>query len=159
MSLQDHSHAEGNARKVVKGRSRGRCETCGAAGGLEWAHRVNRSHGGPWCPSNGLAQCRDCHHSSEANPLQAYAKGIRLRSGADPHLEPVWLEPPTVPNPGWYVLDELGGYIGVEVTFAIPQGLVCRHCRKSIHLSTATGEPSWVHSDSSLARCSQRTPD
>lgn len=157
MSLQSHSHSEGNARKVVKARSGGRCETCGSSEPLDWAHRLNRSHGGLWCPSNGLAQCRSCHRVAEGEPLQAYAKGIRLRSGLDSHTEPVWLGPPAVPNPGWWILDELGCYIGVEVTVAIPHGLVCRSCRREIHISTATGEPLWVHSDTALARCSPRT--
>ena len=153
MTLSQHRHSEASARRIVKERSRGRCETCGAAETLDWAHRVPKGQGGPWCPSNGLAQCRSCHRTSEGNPLQAYAKGIRLRSHLDPHLEPVYLGPPAVHVPGWWLLDELGGYIHVEVTFALPHGLVCRHCRREIHIDTSTNEPIWVHSDTSEARC------
>lgn len=84
---------ESRARIIVRARSGGICEAqvvCRGARAGEWHHRINRSQGGPWCPSNGLDACSPCHtwithHSEAAEPL-----GLHLKPGVDPATVPVW---------------------------------------------------------------------
>lgn len=153
----DCPHSEAKARRIVTERAGGRCEQCASAGlTLEWAHRQNRSHGGPWCAANGLHLCSPCHRRSELNPDEAYRTGIRLKMGSDPHVHPVWLEH-LFGTPGWWVLDPQGGYIAVDVTHATPRGLACRHCGQEIHIVNATRGPEWVHTDTELALCQPPT--
>lgn len=156
MSLTDHPHTEGRARRLVSERAAGLCECCHGRKPLEWAHRVNRSHGGPWCPANGLHLCGDCHRRTESELEEAYRLGIRLKSTEDPHVTPVWLDH-VAGRPGWWILDELGCYVAVEVTHAVPRGLSCRHCGLDVHIVNATTGPEWVHTVSGLTRCQPPT--
>ena len=82
---------ETRARRLVRDRAEGRCEGCGRAPGVEWAHRVSRAQGGPWCPSNGLLLCGPggCHHWSHLNPEAARQWGWMLRRHQDPATSPV----------------------------------------------------------------------
>lgn len=76
------------AREVVRHRSGGVCEVCGAARATDWHHRKNRSQGGRWCPANGMDLCRGCHHEITVNPEWAYAQGYMVRSTVDPAAMP-----------------------------------------------------------------------
>lgn len=56
---------ESRARRLVRKRSGGLCEIAMSSmctsQATEWSHRIRRSQGGLWLPSNGLAACRSCH--------------------------------------------------------------------------------------------------
>lgn len=84
---------EDHGRKVVLARSEGACEVRveGVCSGRarEWQHRLPRSRGGTWAPSNGLHLCSPCHQFIHGNPEIATAKGWTVESGADPALKPV----------------------------------------------------------------------
>jgi hypothetical protein len=99
---------ETRGRAIVRQRADSLCEACGAPG-LEWSHRVDRSDGGTWSPTNGLWACSPCHQWWHSNPLQAYQGGWRLRSGTDPAVTVVWLR--TRYGQGWWLLDEEGSYV------------------------------------------------
>lgn len=154
--LPDCRHSEAYAREVVYGRAGSKCERCRTAGKpLEWAHRLARGQGGPWCPTNGLHLCVDCHAWSHSHSEEAYRLGIRLRSTTDPHVAPVWLE--VLGNEGWWALDPQGGYLAVEVSHATPRGLECRYCRQDIHIVNAERGPEWVHTGSGSILCQPRS--
>lgn len=82
---------ERTARDVVRARSAGLCEGCGRAPATDYAHRVGRAQGGPWCPANALALCRLCHAWSHDQPVMARSVGWLLRSTDDPLTFPVLL--------------------------------------------------------------------
>lgn len=87
-----------------------RCEACGAASPLSRQHRVKRSHGGAWTPSNIAVLCGDgtsgCHGRAERYDAQMVAGGWALPSTEDPLAVPVhhytW---------GRVWLDDEGGYL------------------------------------------------
>ena len=107
---------EARARAIVRDRSGGRCELCPAPGS-EWSHRIARSRGGLWAPSNGLWLCGICHRKCHAAPDTARANGWHLPTGTDP------LDAPALIHPGhlwgdWWRLDDEGLYIPCEVIAA-----------------------------------------
>lgn len=83
------THDEATGRRVVSARSGGVCETCGHDRATDWHHRLNRSQGGSWAPSNGLAVCRRCHRYITTHPAHAYARGWLVAHGYDPAATPV----------------------------------------------------------------------
>lgn len=85
------SPEERHARKVVAERAGGRAECCGEYGPTDWSHRVARSRGGKWCPSNGIALCRFHHSWAHSYPAQAQRMGWILRTNQDPATAPAWL--------------------------------------------------------------------
>lgn len=83
---------KGRAQKVVRKRSKLRCEIgiqaiCWGEG-TEFSHRVRDGQGGRWAASNGLRACRPCHDWIDGNFYSARAKGWVLGSTEDPTLEP-----------------------------------------------------------------------
>lgn len=104
---------EVECRAVVTARSGGLCETCGAPGASDKAHRVARSQQGLWDPANILDLCRDCHADHHANPSQAYTLGWHLRSHQDPSSTPAWLW--VKGDEGWFILDSDGNRKPVPV--------------------------------------------
>lgn len=108
---------EAEARRLVNARAGGRCERCGAPGPLTYAHRIKRSQGGTWAPSNALRLCGSgttgCHGWSEANPLAAQDAGIALPSHADPRNVPALIHPAPLWR-AWWALDDAGNYQLVE---------------------------------------------
>jgi hypothetical protein len=87
---------EKRARQLVAERASGvsggpLCEGCLTARANDWAHRLHRSRGGLWCPTNGLAFCRDCHKFQHHRPVDAENIGWTVPSGVDPATVPVWL--------------------------------------------------------------------
>lgn len=100
------------ARKILAERSNGVCEVCGRARATDAMHRLARSHGGPWCPSNLLAGCRSCHEFQRAPGMAADARfaGHVLITGQDPLKVPAWTA-----LHGWVMLREDG-------TFVLTQG-------------------------------------
>jgi hypothetical protein len=58
-------------------------------------HRVKRSHGGPWTPSNIVHICgtgaggSGCHGWIEDNPIAAEREGWALKTNVDPRTVPV----------------------------------------------------------------------
>lgn len=100
-------------REIVAVRSEGLCEMCGRAGGLEKAHRIARSQGGRWDPSNILDLCHDCHHGNHGAPQVAYDHGWHLRGHTEDTantrvlLRKGW-------SVGWALLDDKGGYEWVD---------------------------------------------
>lgn len=82
---------EREARAVVRARSMGLCEGCQRAPSTDYAHRVGRAQGGPWCPANALALCRGCHVWSHGTPVEARSVGWLLRSTDDYLTFPVLL--------------------------------------------------------------------
>jgi hypothetical protein len=112
--------SEAEARRVVTERAGGRCELCAATEPLTYAHRLNRSHGGPWAPSNACRLCGSgttgCHGWTEREPLLAYAGGWRIPYG-DPRAPgevPVWLAIWGGTWPGWFLLADEGTYRPVD---------------------------------------------
>ncbi len=99
--------------KVVRERSGGVCEVCGLRPAQSASHRISRSRGGTWAPSNLLRVCGDgtpagggCHWWFEANPNYAGEGGWHIRRDRrSPAVIPVfltiWL--------GWHLLDDEGG--------------------------------------------------
>lgn len=55
------------------------CEACGKWGVDEIHHRLNRSQGGKWSPSNCVGLCRWCHQWVTEHPKLAAAEGLHLR--------------------------------------------------------------------------------
>jgi hypothetical protein len=108
--------SEARARQTVADRGGGRCELCTDPDRLTFAHRVNRSHGGPWMASNGLRLCWPCHSWTEREPLKAYAGGWRIPSGDTraPGEVPVWLAIWGGTWPGWFLLADEGTYRPVD---------------------------------------------
>lgn len=79
---------EERGRTIVMERSQGRCEVCGQQG-LGVHHRLKRSAGGTWSPSNLLRLCgggtTGCHGRIEAEPKLALELALWLpRGGPDP---------------------------------------------------------------------------
>ena len=107
------SPEETRARDLVAVRSGGRCEGCGAAPATDWAHRVGRAQGGPWCPSNGLHLCGPdgCHRWSHANPAAARSVGWMVRRGENPATVPALLH-----GRGWVQLTPSGLITPIERT-------------------------------------------
>lgn len=79
---------EQRCRDLVADRSKGMCEKCGDSRGLEKAHRLARSQGGLWLPSNILDLCHSCHRGNHASPSTAYEGGWHLKMGQTPSTEP-----------------------------------------------------------------------
>lgn len=104
---------EDAGRKVVWSRSRASldddvpvvCEACGTTRGVQWSHRIARSRGGTWAPSNGVALCLVEHGWAHSFPDTARRLGWHVRTGLDPREVPVWLARPW---PGfWLLTDDL----------------------------------------------------
>lgn len=64
-------------RPAVQARSGGWCEYCGAKA-TEMHHRINRSQGGGWHPSNIVHLCSNCHRKATHYPLWAKAVGLSV---------------------------------------------------------------------------------
>lgn len=103
--------AEMAARRLVRERSGGICEVCGAARATNYQHRKNRSQGGQWSAANGLDDCGSgttgCHGFIHANPAKSYAAGWSVKGAFDESSTPVR----TVR--GLVLLDNEGGYEAV----------------------------------------------
>lgn len=97
------------ARKLVRERSGGLCEMCGALPATNFQHRQNRSQGGQWTSANGLDVCGSgttgCHGRIHANPATAMRKGWTVSREHDPVEVPVFLR-----RFGLVLLDNEGGY-------------------------------------------------
>jgi hypothetical protein len=70
----------GRGRKVVYLRSDGVCECCGVVRAIHWHHRLNRSQGGTWHPSNGLHLCLHCHLLMDGSDDELFDKGWRIKA-------------------------------------------------------------------------------
>jgi hypothetical protein len=85
---------ERQGRAAVYERSGGVCEFCGVRRASSYHHRLKRSHGGTWAPSNGLHLCGDgttgCHGQVEGTPDWAKDHGLWVPSWGDPESQPVW---------------------------------------------------------------------
>lgn len=92
-------------RKYVYLRSSGACERCGLRCAVHWHHRLNRSQGGTWHPSNGLHLCLGCHKMMDGSEPVLFERGWRIKSyDKRPYAEiPVlhW-------QFGWVTLDDHG---------------------------------------------------
>lgn len=102
-------YPEGRGRAIVYARSGGVCECCGARRAESWSHRVAKSRGGLWSPSNGLHLCGDgtrlCHGWLEANPTWAGGGFWHIRRDLRlPDIVPTYLRTPEVPDGGWFLL-------------------------------------------------------
>lgn len=98
---------EDRARRLVRGRSGGRCELLGRhAEATDYSHRYPRGRGGRWTPANALDLCRSCHAWLHANPALAVAGGWFIPTGQDPDKVPAYLD--AVNGPGWWFLDQDG---------------------------------------------------
>jgi hypothetical protein len=102
---------EAAGRRVVWARSNGtldedeppQCEACGTTQGVQWSHRIARSRGGSWAPSNGVALCLVEHGWAHSFPTAAGRLGWHVRTGFDPRTVPVWLARPW---PGFWLLPD-----------------------------------------------------
>lgn len=106
---------EAEARRIVRERSEGICEIVVPGICLKRAagvhHRLKRSHGGAWAPSNLLDACGSgttgCHGYTEAHPAWARDEGLWLMTGdGDPRDVSVhmrWMNAKS-----WWLLDDEG---------------------------------------------------
>lgn len=74
-------------------------------------HRLKRSHGGGWAPSNIVHLCGDgtsgCHGWIETHPLWAHEQGLWLMAGDErPELAPAHLRWENLRS--WFVLTDEG---------------------------------------------------
>lgn len=98
------------ARDLVTTRAGGVCEVCGTCAATSFQHRRNRSQGGLWSASNGLAVCGSgnyggCHGRIHQHPTQAMRKGWMVSRQHNPVEVPVWLC-----RIGLVFLDDAGDY-------------------------------------------------
>lgn len=104
---------EEHGRRLVIARSLDLCEGCGRAKAGTHAHRVRRSQGGTWCPTNGLRLCGSgtagCHGWSGHNPDAAKDLGWELRPHQDPAAEPALIYATGLWR-AWWLLEPDGGY-------------------------------------------------
>lgn len=84
MTVALRETGERRARRIVGRRSGGWCEACDRYSATDWHHRLNRSQGGLWCPSNGMHLCRTCHHLITTEREVAKERGWAL----EPHQVP-----------------------------------------------------------------------
>lgn len=102
--------SEAVGRERTDARCGGRCEGCGRPGCQNFAHRIARSGGGLWLPSNGLRLCGSgstgCHGWATHNPDAAEGCGWRILSGEHPLDVPAWIRSPFLV--GWHLLDDHG---------------------------------------------------
>jgi len=80
-------------KKIMRARSRGVCEGCGAAPAAEFHHRQYRSRGGASVASNGLHLCGWGNHTGchgVAHTAIGEQLGWSIRSGFDPAVVPVF---------------------------------------------------------------------
>lgn len=90
--------SQAEARRLVRERSGGMCEVCGAARATNYQHRKGKAHCSPlelWIPSNGLDVCghgntSGCHGLIHQNPTAAIANGWTVPSWGDPRTAPVY---------------------------------------------------------------------
>ena len=104
--------AEKEARRLVRERSGGICEICGAARATNYQHRQNRSQAGVWSASNGLDVCGSGttgdHGYIHAHPAESYERGWSVHSWDNP------AEVPVQTALGWVLLDNDGGRTAVD---------------------------------------------
>lgn len=105
--------AEKEARRLVRERSGGICEVCGARPATNFQHRKAKSHGGPWSASNGLDVCgmgnaSGCHGYIHQNPNTACENGWTVKSWDDEAVKPVKT------SHGLVLLDAEGGFAAVQ---------------------------------------------
>ncbi len=99
-------------RELVMARSMGRCELCGAVrDAMSMHHRMNRSQGGLWLPSNVPRLCGTgttyCHGWVTHERDLAKDAGLAILTGEHPASVPVWLRTAQF-GPGWWTLDDEG---------------------------------------------------
>lgn len=103
---------EARGRAVVYTRSEGVCECCGVRRAESWSHRVAKSRGGLWQPSNGLHLCgppTGCHGWLEDHPTWAGEGGWHIRRDRrGPAEVPAYLRP-AMNASGWFLLRNTGG--------------------------------------------------
>jgi len=108
---------ETRCRAIVKGRSGGCCEMCGAPA-ESMHHRKNRSQGGKWEPSNIVQLCGD--GSRKCHGMLTNTNGRRLEFEDKGWIVPSYLAPVDVPFAhglhGHVFLDDAGGWRPVEFT-------------------------------------------
>jgi len=85
---------EKEARRLVRERSGGICEICGAQQATNFQHRKARAHAGIWSASNGLDVCGmgnafGCHGYIHQNPDAACENGWSVKSWDDETTIPV----------------------------------------------------------------------
>lgn len=79
------------------------CEYCSRFNYLERHHRLFRSHGGLWVPSNIVMLCQGCHAATTDEQLTG--AGLNVRTGEVPAEVPVYIW-----YAGFVLLDDDGGY-------------------------------------------------
>ncbi|ATN94025.1 HNH endonuclease [Mycobacterium phage Kumao] len=93
---------------MVYTRSGGLCERCGRKG-ESYHHRLKRSQGGLWTPSNIVLVCghgtAGCHGWIEHNANDADSAGYHVRPWEKPEEKPV-----RTCIAGWALLDDDGSY-------------------------------------------------
>lgn len=109
--------SETTARRRVYSRSNHACERCGLRRAVHWHHRLNRSGGGTWHPSNGLHLCVGCHKLMDGSEDVLFERGWRIKS---------WDKRPYSEIPvlhwqwGWVTLDDNGDLHLAERPEVIP---------------------------------------
>lgn len=106
MNPRGHFSVE-KSRVIVYARSNGACERCGRARAIHWHHRLNRSQGGTWHPSNGYHLCLECHLLMDGGEDYLFEMGWRIKG----HDKRPYSEVPVMHwQWGLVTLDDLGDY-------------------------------------------------
>jgi hypothetical protein len=125
------SWTRSKARPIVGRRSGETCEIDGWRPAESLSHRISRSRGGTWAPSNLLHVCGDgtpagrgCHWWLEDRKEWAKQGGWHIRRDPRPANEvPLYLRPPMNAS-GWFLIRDEGGPYLVPVDpadYGLPQ--------------------------------------
>lgn len=114
---------ERDGRELVKLRDGGVCARCRRIDpfwGVNHDHRLNRSQGGDWSPSNGELLCGSgttgCHGWRTSHPRDAVADGWAVPGGADWREWPArrWVRDGSWPRLAWVIYDDAGGFTEIS---------------------------------------------
>ena len=121
---------EATATPIVHGRSMGRCEICWTREATDRAHRVARSQGGTWSPTNLLHLCPGHHAWCHAHPDAARTAGWILPGGTDPDTVPAHITHEGAPRAWWWLTWD------PDVDPADPRAHILRAVEDTTHLPT-----------------------
>lgn len=121
--------AESTGREIVMLRDAGVCVRCGRVDpvfGVNHDHRLNRSQGGDWAPSNGQLMCGSgtvgCHGWATTHPKDAMEQGWAVPSWGEPARWPARRWFPTdigTRRLGWALLDDTGNVTEIPESEAL----------------------------------------
>lgn len=119
---------ERKGRALVSARDGGTCVKCRRGGAMNHDHRLNRSQGGDWSPSNGQLLCGSgttgCHGWRTTHPRDAVIEGwaVAGHSTLAPAEWPArrWVHTKWgTLRLSWVLLDDDGGWLEIDEREAV----------------------------------------